>query len=55
MKFDYGVYCVFYTKQEPLFLSQLKNVSFDLNVNLLKRLRHRLSIKAKIKCQSADL
>ena len=29
--------------------------SFDLKVNLQKRLRHRLSVKAKIKCQSANL
>ena len=29
--------------------------SFDLKVNLLKRLCHRLSVKAKIKCQSANL
>ena len=36
-------------------LSQLKNASFDFKVNLLRRLRHRLSIKAKIKCQSANL
>ena len=29
--------------------------SFDLKVNLLKRLHHRLPFKAKIKCQSANL
>ena len=29
--------------------------SFDLKVNLPKRLRHRLSVKAKIKSQSANL
>ena len=38
-----------------LSLSQLKNVLFGLMLNFLKRLRHRLSVKAKIKCQSANL